>query len=253
MQKVKHYEKYLHLFDAYKHSIPVIYATLEGQYDGELYVDSEEHPTFAVLFTQFAFHFVAGDSNAQKAEALLDDLIFKRYLKETSQKEACLFCPDEKWNYVLDHVFEKRSGIKDYRKTFHLNREKFENVRAKRKPLEDVEAVICYEQNEGAKKPYPVCRIYHDDESVSFCSGFMLGRGQAEIDVRTEEAFQRKGYAKEAAIALVEELLNHEIEPSWCTWPYRTESQQLALSIGFEPLEDVSVHIWVESECGEIR
>ena len=80
----------------------------------------------------------------------------------------------------------------------------------------------------------------------------MLGKGHAEIDVFVEEDYRGKGYAKRASTILIKELLDKNIEPDWCTWAYRTESQKLALSLGFELFDEVPVHIWVEAECGKL-
>lgn len=55
MKKVENNKKYSHLFSEYTHNIPVIYSSLEGQYDGEPYVDSENNPQIAVLFTPLHF------------------------------------------------------------------------------------------------------------------------------------------------------------------------------------------------------
>lgn len=252
MEKVQNKEKYFKLFSNYTHNIPVIYSSLEGQYDGELYVDSENNPQIAVLFTPFAFHFITGNAETDNAVDILDEIIFKQYISETKQKEAIVFCPDTKWDEVLDAVFRKYHGLKDRRKIFHLNKDKFVELKDKRDGIKDVESKISYIQDGGAKKPYPISRIFRGEECVSFCSGFMLGRGYAEIDVATGEVYRGKGYAKEASIALISELIKSDIEPNWCTWPYRIESQQLALSLGFELVDEIPAHIWVESECGKI-
>lgn len=252
MKKVENKEKYMQLFSEYTHNIPVIYSSLEGQYEGELFVDSENNPQIAVLFTPFTFHFVAGNAEIENVVGVLDEILFKQYLFKTGQKEAIVFCPNAKWDKVLDEVFGNHHGIKDYRKTFRLNRDKFMKVQAGNKVLEDVENKISYEQDRGSKKQYPVSRILKGAKCVSFCSGFMLGRGHAEIDVATEETCRGKGYAKEAAISLINELLKKGIEPDWCTWPYRIESEKLALSLGYELANEIPAHIWVESECGKI-
>jgi len=225
---------------------------LEGQYDGELYINSEDNPQIAVLFTPFAFHFVSGNTEADNVVDIVDDIIFKQYIPQTKQKEAIVFAPDSKWDKVLDVVFSKYHGIKDRRKIFKLNKEKFNTIKAGRDRLKDIESKVLYTQDGGAGKPYPVCRIFKDGECVSFCSGFMLGKGHAEIDVATSEMHRGKGYAKEASIALINELIKNDIEPDWCTWPYRLESEKLALSLGFELADEIPAHIWVEAECGKI-
>lgn len=253
MNKVDNKEKYLSLFNEYTHSIPVIYSSLEGQYDGQLFVDSENDTHVAILFTPFAFHYVAGNPEADNIIDMLDKIIFKQYLAETGQKEAVVFCPNKKWDIVLNEVFARHNGLKDNRKVFCLNRDRFKEVQAGQVPLDGVENKLLYEQGNGAKKEYPVSRIFEGTECISFCSGFMLGKGHAEIDVSTEEAYREMGCAKETSIILINELLESGIEPDWCTWPYRIESQKLALSLGFEFKEEVPAHIWVEEECGKIQ
>ncbi len=241
------------MFNAYSHNIPVIYSVLEGQYEGEVFADSKDSPQIAVLFTPFAFHFVAGNAGMNGVVDILDKVLFKHYLLNTGQKEAIVFCPDTKWDKVLDEVFEKHRGIKDNRRIFRLNRDKFLDVQVVKKTFEDVENKIFYEKDRGAKKRYPTSRILKGKECVSFCSGFMLGKGHAEIDISTTEAYRGRGYAKEAAITLINELLNTGIEPDWCTWPYRIESEKLALSLGYELWDEIPAHIWVEAECGILK
>ncbi|MGE5614263.1 MAG: GNAT family N-acetyltransferase [Bacillota bacterium] len=253
MLKVRNKENYLHLFSNYTYNIPVIYSSMEGQYDGELYVDSVNNPQIAVLFTPFAFHFVTGDAEADNIVDILDDIIFKQYISQTNQKEAVVFAPDPKWDKVLNEVFTKYHGFKDRRKVFRLNKDKFNEIKTGRDGLDGIECKISYTQDGGAGKPYPISRIFIGGECVSFCSGFMLGKGHAEIDVATMEMHRGKGYAKEASIALINELLQKGIEPDWCTWPYRIESEKLALSLGFELADEIPAYIWVEDECGKIQ
>lgn len=248
MKKVEISEKHLLLFQEYQHSIPVIYSVLEGQYDGKLFVDSEHNTQMAVLFTPFAFHFVAGNAEFDNVVEVLDQTIFQQYLAETGEKEAIVFCPDQQWDKVLDEVFAKHHGVKDSRKIFYLNRDRFAEAQASRIDLHGLQKTLQYEQENGAKSKYLVCRILDGEACISYCSGFMSGRGHAEIDVFTEECYREKGYAREASITLIRALLASGIEPDWCTWPYRTESEKLALSIGYELKRTVPAHIWIENE-----
>ena len=75
----------------------------------------------------------------------------------------------------------------------------------------------------------------------------MLGRSIAEIDISTDESFRGKGYATIAGIKLIEKLLEEKITPSWSAWPFRIESQHIALKLGFIPQPDVKAWIWLES------
>jgi hypothetical protein len=242
--------RYAALFDAYDHSVPVIYSSLNGQYPGTLDLTKEEGKTLALLLTPFRFHFVAGNPHTPNAAEHMHRMLFETYLRETRQKEAVVFCPDASWHALLDEVFRRHRGVKDVRKRFRLNRSRFREAAAAMKETQDVRTILSEEQDCGAKTRYPVCRIVKDGKSVSFCSAFMLGKGRAELDVGTEEGYRGRGYAKRAAVTLIGELLRRNIEPDWCAWPYRTTSQALAKSVGFEALPDVPAYIWTEKDCG---
>lgn len=43
---------------------------------------------------------------------------------------------------------------------------------------------------------------------------------------------------------LISTLLEKDIEPDWCTWSYRVESEKLAYSLGYELKGIVPAHIW---------
>jgi hypothetical protein len=233
MIKVEDKLAYAHLFEEYTHNIPVIYSSLEGQYEGELFVDKVKNPQMAILFTPFDFHFVAGNAEISDVINLVDDTVFNQYLLKTDQKEAILFAPNQKWNTILDEVFKRHNGIKDKRLIFNLNKEKYQKHNNSREISSDSLSRLLLEKEQS--------------------SGFMLGKGHAEINIGTVEAFRGKGYAKDAAFTLINHLLKDDIEPDWCTWPYRVESQKLACSLGFELSEEVPVYIWVEDECGKIQ
>lgn len=252
MKKVEDKQNYCQLFNSYAHNIAVIFSSLEGMYDGELFVDNILEPRIAMLFTPFAFHFVAGEAKTPDAADIIDKLIFQEYLQRSGQKEAIVFAPDSQWESILDQVFPRHQGIKDKRKSFCLNQDKFIMQQPANEADSDYQTRILYEQEKGAAKPYPVCRLIQADECISYCSGFMIGKGHAEIDVFTSEKHRGRGYAKRAAIGLIRELIKTGIEPDWNTWPYRIESEKLALSLGFELKSEIPAHIWVEEECGKL-
>jgi len=254
MIKVKEEEKqkYLYMFNEYTHNIPVIYSSLEGQYEGELYIDNELNTQIAILFTPFAFHFVAGDSKVSNVIDIVDEMIFKRYLSEHDEKEAIVFSPNGSWDEVLDTIFKKHNGIKDKRVLFSLNKDKFMKRYEIKKENSDIEKKIVYDKAGGSNTEYPTCKIYVDQKCVSFCSGFMLGKEHAEINISTEEEYRRKGYARETAFTLIKELISRGIEPDWCAWSHKESSRKLAESLGFELAEEIPTHIWVEDECGKL-
>ena len=245
--------RYAEIFQAYKHSLPVIFSSLNGQYPGSLFVEKEGDTILALLTTPFCFHFVAGDIKMPDAAKRLHDILFNQYLRDTQQPEAIVFCPDETWYGLLEEVFERHHGVKDVRKRFGIKKDSFEAAVSRLKEPDGIQTILTEEQDFGSAIPYPVCRIMKDGACVSFCSGFMLGSNHAELDVGTEEGHRGKGYAKWAAATLIAELLRRGMEPDWCTWPYRVESQALGKVLGFEPLSDVMAYIWSENDCGKLE
>lgn len=185
MIKVENKSDFTYLFQPYTHNLPVIYSSLEGQYNGELYVNSEDSPQIAVLFTPFGFHYVAGNSDFPQAVSYIEQLLFEEYLPNTEQQEAIVFSPDKDWNARLDDVFKNHRGIKDGRNIFQLNKDRFREILKNHSSVQNIERKIVYERENGANIAYPVCRIYIENQCVSFCSAFMLGKGHAEIDVYT--------------------------------------------------------------------
>ena len=235
--------KYNLYFEGYNDNIPVIFSTLEGQYQGVIYCDDEEE--IAILVTKFDFIFLGGNIESERAEDIINDIIFNELVHKQQRKEIIAFGQNEKWNSVLSKVFQGHHGVCDLRKCYKLIRNKFNNICNEIK-LDNDRVVVNYEHENDSTIDYPVSRVYKDNVNVSFCSAFMLARSFAEIDVATEEGFRQKGYAKVGAIALMKELVRQGIEPCWCTWPYRFESQALAQSIGFELDKEVHAYIWVE-------
>ena len=235
--------KFKKYFEGYQDNIPVIYSTLEGQYPGEIFLDDEEE--IAVLVTKFDFLFLGGNIKNENAENIIDNIIFDELVKKQQRKEIILFGQDEQWNTAISKVFQNHNGVNDLRKCYKLNRKRFTEYSSDTIP-DIIKVAVRYERGNDSAVEYPVSRVYLDEVNVSFCSAFMLAKGYAELDIATEEAYRQKGYGKIAAIALIKELLLRGIEPNWCTWPYRIESQALAESIGFELDKEIPAHIWVE-------
>lgn len=89
-------------------------------------------------------------------------------------------------------------------------------------------------------------KLLYDGREVSHCNAIMVGRGKAEIDIETDEAFRGKGYATLAATLLIDKLLENNLTPTWSTWPFRVESQHIAQKLGFVSQPDAKAWIWME-------
>lgn len=229
-------------FEGYSENIPVIFSTLEGQYPGVVYYD--EKCDIAILATKFGFVYIGGDVNTTGAGAFIDDILFHELAQRQNIQELIAFGQNNEWNNLLDYVFKSHHGVVDVRKYYRLSRDKFEETCNAMNP-NSIDVLLMLEQDNGSTVKYPVARVYRDGIDISYCSAFMLARGFAEIDVGTKDGYRQKGYGKIASITLMNSLLHQGIEPCWCTWPYRTESQALAKSIGFELYKEIPAYIWV--------
>ena len=243
------------LFASYDHSLPIVYSVLEGQRAGRIFVDESSAPRFAVLCTTVGFFYVAGDPAAPDLLNMLDSLLFHSFALEHGLPEMVAFAPSEAWNAVLRRVFDRHHGIVGARHVFRW-------PAGKRLPSSEDEAVaatgtrILIEpsmQEPGTLHSYPLAQLYVDDVPVCSCSAFMLGRGQAEIDIHTEAGHEGRGYATRTAAALLRHLLENGITPCWTSWPYREASRHVARKLGFEPMPDLPAFIWTVADCGPIR
>lgn len=236
MIRVEDTANYTHLFESYDHNIAVIFAHLEGQYPCSLYVDDKGQS--AILFTDFDFHYLVGD----KTNVNWFKRTIKTYLKD--KKEAIFIPPNEAWYGYMDEIFQNLSDIRDDRYIYKLDSKNF-------KGRTNHETKISYDRSSG--KTFPVATINDGNEVVSKCSAFMLGKSHGELDIKTEEAFQNKGYARAVASHLISELLDKKIEPDWQAWSFRSASRHLAEALGFKLKKVVKAYIWVEEVCGKIE
>ena len=144
-------------------------------------------------------------------------------------------------------IFEKRNGEKIIRKIYKFLHENYR--KAPNLPLPNgiqVRVNKCKVFPNSCKKTWSA-KLYQGGQLVSNCDAIMVGKSMAEINIGTEEAYRRKGYGTIAARALIDKLLEDKITPCWSAWPFRKESQHLALKLGFEHQVDVNAWIWMES------
>jgi hypothetical protein len=238
-------KKAMPLFDMYDYNQAVIYSVLENQYDGCVYINDKENIRWALLRTPFLQHFIAG-TPVDSCETALEELLFNTILNEQVEKELVVFTVSESWHYILDNIFTKRKGVSDGRKIFAFNNDNYSNIN--RKPLPDgaTSEVSLRKCDPGSHIDTWSARLYISDKEISFCNAIMIGKGMAEIDIGTEEAFRGKGYATYTAILLIDKLVEHSLTPTWSTWPYRVESQHIAHKLGFVSKPDAKAWIWQE-------
>jgi len=239
-------KKMMPLYDLYDSNQAIIYSIFENQFEGYVYTDDKDNPHWAVLRTPFLQHFIAG-TPAGSCEVVIDEILFDRILAEQTEKEIAVFAVSEKWHDILNGVFENRKGVSDRRKIFEFNHDKYMRIHRRAIPDDVVSMLDLRKCSPESHIDTWSARIYVKDREVSHCNAFMIGKGMAEIDVGTDEGFQNKGYATQAAILLIDKLIETDLTPAWSTWPFRVESQHIAKKLGFDEKPDAKAWIWMEN------
>lgn len=84
--------------------------------------------------------------------------------------------------------------------------------------------------------------LLEGEKLASVCTSVFATRSGIEIDVHTEEAYQRRGFATLTAAALIDECLRGGRLPNWeCFWD-NDASSALANRLGFDMVEDYPVY-----------
>ena len=234
------------LYDFYETNQALIYSVLENQFDGCVYTDNKSIMQWAILRTPFLQHFIAGIPN-NSCEEIIEDILFNIILKEQDEKEIVVFAISTQWHDILNRIFTKRKGVSDGRKIFAFNREKYNSIKRQSIPDNVVPVVELKKCMPYSLKDTWSAVLLADNKEVSSSKAIMVGKGMAEIEISTVEAFQGKGYATLTATLLIDKLLENNLTPTWSTWPFRLASQHIAQKLGFVAQPDAKAWIWMET------
>lgn len=223
-------------FQDYPHSIPILFSHLEGQYPYE----TIENDGYTIVLTPLGFHYVTGTVPSEPL-SFVDTI--KTYLKKHDPEEFLLFGPDESWDAFLTEAFGHIRGITDQRFAYRLNLEQFRDKYDTHTFMHKVTLDVI--TDELSTRPYLQASIRQDDDIVSYCRAFLVGRGEAELDVFTNDKHRKQGMAHETSLYLIQALLERDIVPNWTCWRIKEASQHLAKRLGFEQERIIQAHVWV--------
>lgn len=233
------------LFETYTSNQPVIYSVFEKQFDGCAYVDDINQINWAILQTPFLQHFIAG-TPTDGCESIIENILFHSILQEQSEKELVVFSSSEKWESVLNSIFDKHNGVSDSRKIFEFSKDNYSRLARPSIPRNiDAKLARCKNSPFSLRDSWSA-KLMLDGQAISYCNAIMEGKNMAEIDICTDEAYRGKGYATISAFLLIDKLLEEGLTPTWSTWPFRVESQHIAKKLGFIPQPDAKAWIWQE-------
>ncbi len=253
------FEKILPLTAKIDHNRALVFAVIENKHPGMVFVNKTENPDFALVVTRVNFLFVLGNVVFEEDKRLLARTLFQKILPRMQEKSMIIFSYSEPTLKNLEELFQKKRGVRIHRKQFKLvlkpgiledyykwiesitpgyKMEKLDNDLA-------ADAKIEREIADFSKSSFGYC-IRKEKEIISFCYSIFTGGGEAEIDIRTNEKYQGRGFAKIVAAAFILKCIKKELAPNWATWPYREGSIALAKKLGFEEREDIPAFFWAE-------
>ena len=245
------------IFQSIDHNVAVVFSVLEGNSPGRVFVDKVQSPTLALLYPAGAFLYIIGNVNHPALPQELVHLIFDDILPAAGEKEMVLFSFSDAWRAKLDLLLQEKGAIRIARKVFRFNPENnrlLPDWRTRLPPgcsMVEIDAAMAEAYPlykplvDPATRRFGVC-LLHDGDIASECTAVFVGRGEAEINVLTQDRFQGHGLATLAASAFIETSLKRGLTPNWACWPERLASWALARKLGFEDLPDLPCHLWAE-------
>jgi GNAT superfamily N-acetyltransferase len=252
------FERAVPLFKHIPHSRAIVFSVLEGHSPGHLFVDDPHQPTCAFLHATGAYYYAAGDASNQAWLAALPGLIFDFFLPRSPEPEIVLFSFTPEWHSRLSEVLAHRRVITILRKMFQFSTLKYQDSNPGWRS--EIPGGLHLRQfDQALTERHPAALPLVDPQTQRFgfclldgetitaeCSAIFVGDGEAEIDIYTAESYRRRGLARLAACAFIDECLSRGLRPNWACWLEREASYKLALKLGFDELPDVPAILWAE-------
>jgi RimJ/RimL family protein N-acetyltransferase len=230
------------LFSDIEHSVPIVFSVLEGTAAGRVFADRADQPRSAFLAVSGAFSYVVGHETGDAFGRKLVALLFDNLLPSQEEQEFVLFAFTDGWRKKLDQLLAPKGAIRIYRKAFTWDADRAPGWR-----LWGDRVPAGYRMEPTALAggdPRFGVRLLKADEVVGECTSVFVGRGEAEIDIHTDENHRNLGLGTLTASAFLEECLARGLRPSWTCWPEREASIALAKKLGFVETADVLAHLW---------
>lgn len=230
------------IFSQVVNSKPVIFAVIEGNVDGRIYVDNIESPktAFVMLFDTLFF---SGQKNLKFCQEAFDLLTTEIFPTMNEDYFDC-YCLSDALREEIERIFSSKITGRPVRKTWVLNEKAFQQYSNWRDRLPDgfnmeiIDEKFIRKYNCDKDFWNPTSKrfgysLVHDEKIVCECAACFVGGGQAEISVDTSEQYRNKGFATITCAAFIELCISTGIVPNWTCWDFRTASIALAKKLGF--------------------
>ena len=250
----------LPLLDEIKQKV-LPHAICGGFNPGRVFVDQPEIPQIALLWSPVGYYFLSGDPDQVRDAASIQQTLTEIFIPASQARgeTGFILIPSHlAWKEHLPALLPGREIIEIYRRPFSFNPARFTTQANWREriplgfriqPLTAAQAeqvgVLASWASVGKFLQHGLgFALLHGDEIASVCYSVFASRTHFEIDVHTEEKYQRRGFAKLAASAFIEECLKRGRQPNWeCFWE-NEPSAALAGKLGFSAEPDYPVWFW---------
>lgn len=238
-------------------------AICDGFNPGRVFVDQRDNPEIALLWSPVGYYFLAGnpaqDKDLTEISWVLTE-IFVPASQATGETGFILIQSDPDWKEHLPMLLPGREVIEIYRRPFAFDPSQFvaqahwreripEGFRIE--PLnaalaEQVGILASWASVDNFLQNGLGFALLAGDEIASACHSVFASHAHLEIDVHTDEKYQRRGFAVLAASAFIEACLKRGQRPNWeCFWE-NDASTALAGKLGFSAEPDYPVYFWEE-------
>lgn len=264
--KVEDYPAIEVFFSSKKQHIPAL-SVLQGNYPGRVFADDATAPTLAVVWATGRWMYAAGDSSTELNRMKLTVFLQTEVIPGCKRRQENWFeiytddC--DAWTALFRPAY---AGLQVYRhmeSVYEFNRARFNLPEGKVTEdasgssvtvdygefpvLEDHEDDLSDINNRFSRLTTTGAVVKVEGQVVSVCkhNGFTVNN-RYFIDVDTySEAERGKGYGTLAARSLISYYLERGQLPLWETTHENTASHNLALKLGFEPVESYPVFAFV--------
>ncbi len=250
------YPEINHLLGAFA-DYPVVNAVIEGNSPGRICVDALESPQSAFVLTNAGFSYLIGAADNANFNKSLAHLLTGEIFPDLAQSDdpTLIFYPlAEGWEPPLKAMLGGYQAYDLFRRQFSFHPDRFRGPAETPAgfALEPINQALI-EQTGANMFPWESSQAFlakgfgfwlmKGAEIVSECRSVFLGGGAVEIDVHTDEKYQRQGFGARTASAFLTECLARGLRPNWECWWENEASTALAQKLGFEPVKDYPVFL----------
>jgi RimJ/RimL family protein N-acetyltransferase len=249
------YGKVMPIFADVKDNRAHVFAVIEGNNPGRVFVDDREEPAAALVHTGWSF--LGGDATNAAFNQALKTLLEDDIMPSTKDGHVLIYSFSDDWKDVVDELLRDRGVRRVDRTVLDLGSDLFrrrhtgwqervpEGYRVARVDRALAEQLADKLDNWGTiggflSNGFGFC-VLKGAEIVSRCHTVYASGGFAETAVGTEEGYRRQGLGSLAACAYIEHGLDKGISAEWGCF-YNEASAAMAQKLGFVIRRDVQVN-----------